>query len=362
MKLLPLIFTLSLLVVLPGCSWFGSGEVRRVLETGSSKPVVIPPGLDSPEFVDVMPIPEVIDSRGLSDKKFTVSLPDALNSSFGVEQIVIKKLGDDRWVFLDLPPATVWPQVVQFWEANNLNVESADPGRGVLVSQWLSARNGTAEQIFSSLKTGNVFANTTGISSHKFRVRVEPGVRSGSTEIYLEQREIPEGAPFRLDDVNWKDESDNLELETEVLTALAFHLGKTVNQGTISLLATGLQESRAELIPDREMPVLRYKLDFNRAWATVGSALENARVTVEDLDRTSANYYVYYTADHQPEPGFFRKLFTRESKLEQGPANRYTVHLAPDGKEVAVTVLKETALADTLIAERLLRVIKEYST
>ena len=360
---LGLVTLLILVLFTSGCSWFGAGKVRKELEAGSSKRVVIPPNMDQPDFVDSMPIPEVNDSRGLADREYNLGLPDALSSSFGVEQIVIKKLGDEQWVFVDLPPATVWPNVLQFWESNDLSLEAADPANGVLTSQWLSARNGSADDVFDSLKAGNVFANSTGVTSHKFQLRVEPGIRSGSTEIYLTHKAIPEGAPFRLDQVDWKGSSDNLELEAKVLNAIAYYLGETVSQGSISMMATGLQESRAELVPDKEKPVLKYKLAFNRAWATVGSALENARIPVEDLDRSSANYYVYYSADHQSDPGFFKKLFTKDEAPEAGPVNRYTVHLTEAGEEVHVTVFKnEAILADTLIAERLLRVIKEYST
>ena len=363
MKRLQVLTALSvLLLVIPACSWFGAGEARRRLETGSSKLVEIPEGLDSPDFVDAMPIPEVADLRGLAGSDYKLGLPEALSTTFGVELIVIKKLGDDRWIFLDLPPASIWPKVVQFWEVNNLLVETADPGTGVLTSEWLLARNGNAEEIFDSLKKGDVFGNSTDVASHKFRLRIEPGIRTGSTEIYLEHRSIAEGAPFRLDQLQWDNTSDNSELEGELLTALAYYLGETVNQGTISLLAGGLQESRAELIPDVKKPVLKYKLDFNRAWATVGAALDNARVPVEDLDRTAANYYVNYSASHSPDPGFFRRLFTRGKKSEDEPDNRYTVHLDTDGKEVHVTVLKDSVLAEALIAERLLKVIKEYST
>lgn len=367
-KLLPVVLVTLLVAVTASCSWIGAGSERKKLETGFSKYVEIPEGLDQPDFVDSMPIPEVVDRRGLANREYQVGLPDALSTSFGVEQIIIKKLGDERWVFVDLPPATVWPKVVQFWEANNLLVEGADPASGVLTSQWLTARNGTADEILESLKAGNVFANTRGVTSHKFRVSIEPGIRSGSTEIYLSQREIPEGAPFRLDQVNWEGSSDNPELEGKVLSAIAYYLGETVTQGTISLMAAGLQESKAELFPDIDKPILKYKLNFDRAWVTVGSALENARVAVEDMDRTSANYYVYYSSDHQPDPGFFKRLFSKDEKPGQGPDNRYTVHLVSEGKEVHVTVLKEAGseeevvFADALIAERLLKIIKEYST
>ncbi len=349
--------------VIPGCSWFGAGEIRKSLEKGSSKLVEIPEGLDQPKFIDAMHIPEVIDSRCLAGVDYEVGLPEALSTRFGVEPIVIKKLGDDRWIFLDMPPSAIWPKVVQFWEANNLIVEDMDPGTGVLTSQWLPARNGTAEEIFISLKQGDVFSNSTGVGSHKFRLGVEPGIRAGSTEIYLEHRAVQKDAPFRVDQLDWDGKSDSLELESEILTAMAYYLGENVSQGTVSLLATGIQESKSQLIPDRERPVLKYKLDFNRAWATVGSALEDARISVEDLDRTSANYYVFYSSEHSPDPGFFKRVFSRGNKKKlEGEENRYTVHLEGGGEEVHVTVFKDTVLAESLIAERLLKVIKEYSS
>ncbi len=346
-----------------GCSWFGAGEVQRALEEGSSKRVVIPDGLDQPEFIEAMPIPQIADPRGLVGEDYVVRMPDVLSTSFGVEQIVIKSLGDDRWVFLDVPPAVVWPKIVQYWEVNNIDVESADPAAGVLTSRWLTGRDGDAETVLSSISEGNVFANTTNVSQHKFRLTIEPGIRSGSTEVYLQHRQMAANAPFRLDTVDWTGDSDSDEIEAEVLRKMAFYLGETITQGTISMMAGGLENrsSRAQLIPDRDRPVLKYKLDFNRAWATVGNALENARVPVEDLDRTSARYFVYYTSDFNPEPGFFGRLFGKK-KPDENPANRYTVLLEENGNEVHVTVLRETDQAESLIAERLLKVIKEYST
>ncbi len=362
-RLQSLMLILVLIVTLPACSWFGANAARKRLEEGSSEPVVIPEGLDQPQFVDVMPIPQVAEARELVDTNYEVGLPDALSTTFGVEQILIRKLGDERWVFVDLPPSTVWPKVLQYWETNKLTPDEIDPQNGIITSRWLVARNGTADEIFESLRSGNVFQNSTNVSSHKFRLRVEPGVRTGSTEIYLQQREIREGAPFRLDQVNWDGPSDNLELEGKVLTAVAYYLGKTISPGTISMMAGGLQRSKAELVLGKDKPVLKYQLNFGRAWATVGSALDNAKVPIEDKDRSSANYYVYYSADHKAEPGFFGKLFSSKEEKEAGPINRYTLHLAPDGDEVHVTVTKESEVkVDPLIAERLLRIVKEYST
>ena len=154
-----------------------------------------------------------------------------------------------------------------------------------------------------------------------------------------------------------------------MLTTLAYYLGDRVAQGpSVSLLAAGLQESKAFLVAEPEGMVLKYKLDFDRAWATVGAALEDARISVEDLDRTSAIYYVYYSSRHDPDPGFFSKVFGGgDSKEDADPGHRFTVQLEPQGEEIRVTVgvASELAASETdslILKERLLKLIKEYST
>ena len=57
--------------------------------------VVVPVGLDEPEFVDLMAIPAVNDSRGIAGQTADMGLPDALSTTFGIEQIVLRKLGEE---------------------------------------------------------------------------------------------------------------------------------------------------------------------------------------------------------------------------------------------------------------------------
>ena len=79
---------------------------------------------------------------------------------------------------------------------------------------------------------------------------------------HWKHRRKPFTGPVRLD-VDWRDKSDDGELEGAVLTALAWYLGENIDQEqTVSLIASGLQEQRTELVTDRERPVLKYRLDF----------------------------------------------------------------------------------------------------
>ncbi|MFT4854069.1 MAG: outer membrane protein assembly factor BamC [Candidatus Pseudothioglobus sp.] len=352
-----------LLASLTGCSWLGIKDSRDdYLDAKSIPRVVVPEGLDTPVFSDALRIPAVDDSRGITGERLEIGLPEALSTAFGVEQIVIRKLGDERWVFIDTPPAAVWPKIRLFWEVNNMEVQSADPRRGILETSWLSAIEGDADRVYSSLKSGVAWSNNNATVQHKFRLRIEAGIRSGSSEVHLEHKQVTLGAPVRVDTANWNGTSDDAELENKVLTELAFFLGETIPQGySVSQGAMNIRSSRVEILPDLSNPILRYKLDFDRTWATVGEALEDAGISVEDLDRTSANYFVYYDDSNYKEPGFFSKLFMDEKQA--GEEKKYLVHIEDAEDGVRVTILKTADIpANPLIAERLLKIIKEYSS
>lgn len=358
-----------LVVTLAGCSWIDKYDRRdKYLEAGSIPPTQIPPGLDQPPFEAALPIPQVADSRGLSGKKFEIGLPQAVSTTFGVEKVVIKKLGDSRWVFLDATPSTVWPQIVRFFAVTNMDVALADPRRGVLESEWISTRDDGAEEIVVSIAKQDFDQATI---ANRFRVSIEPGIRSGSSEVYLETRQLSLGAASLPEDVSWEGKSDDLELEAALLTKLAYYLGESINEPVFSIGATALREEKARLIPDIVSPVLIYKLEYERAWATVGSALKNARIPVEDLDRTAQIYYIYYDPSrvYKEEPGFFSRLFSKEEDVQAlDDTYRYKILLQTAEDATGVTDVRVTIQdkngnpADALISEGLLRVIKESST
>ena len=383
-----------LLLMLGGCSWFGKSEEQLYLETGESALTVIPDNLDVPNFVDVMPIPEVIDYRGIGDREIELRLPDALSTTFGVEQIVIRTLGEDRWVFLDMPLAIIWPEVVLFWEDKSLPVAQKDPHQGVLETEWLDGISGTPDEIYEALvpeaeprtdadesheASASEVAPQPDSLQYRFRVHIEPGVRSGSTELYLEQMERLGTESDAEAASEWDGISDNAELESKMLRVLAYYLRDRLSEGpSVSLAAAGMQESqesKASLIMGPEGTVLKYKLDFNRAWSTVGKALEAAKVSVEDLDRTAAVYYVYYSSGHNPEPGLFRRILGGKDNAEEREAGfRFRVQLESQEEEVLVTVAATVGSSESsesseidetenlILRERLLKLIKEHST
>ncbi len=358
---------LASVLLASGCSLLGIDDRRdEYLQAGSIERTTIPAGLDAPVFEDALVIPSVLDPRGIAGQPLELGLPEALSTSFGVDQIVIKRLEDTRWVFVDSPAAMVWPKVRGFFSDNDIPLEFADPARGEMQTEWLRGDGADAEKIFEAIKLDPSFKRGA-LTRHQFRIRLEAGIRPGSTEIYLQHKTLPVASMIRSDVVEWDGNSDNDELERVVLTEIAYHLGDTLNSAPAfsAMAGTVGGGQKAELVLDEFEPVLKYRLSFERAWATVGSALEDARIDVEDLNRSQATSYIYYDDAEVREPGFLGKLLggDEEAVRVEGPANRYEVHLVNTDDEVHVTVKRDAAnLADALIAEKLLKIIKQYST
>ena len=94
-----------------------------------------------------------------------------------------------------------------------------------------------------------------------------------------------------------------------------------------------------------------------------------AKINVEDLDRDSSIYYVTYSTSHDPDPGFFRRLFRsdRSDRIEAATGQRFRVQVEDVGEEVQVSVAMDDQQApdsteNLILRERLLKLIKEYST
>ena len=348
-----------LLTLLAGCGLSNFDRDEQYLSAGSIDRVSIPDPLDQPDFVDVRVIPEVNDPRNISGRVVEIKVPEALAETGLVNSIVVRRLGDAQWLFLDSPPATVWPKIRGFWAQLGIGMDEINPGLGIMESNWIGASEGDSEGVFNEVKNG-----AGGDVQHKFQLRLERGIRNGSTEVYIEHhRQDVIGGLLPI----WDRESSNVELEHEFLKQLAYYLGENINTNyTVSLGAAGLAaEERAILIPDSQTPVLRYRLSFSRAWVTVGQALENADVDVSDLDRDSAVYYVRYDPDRGRDPNMVQRAFRRLSRQNQEdqPTHEYLVYLQTQGKEVDVMVLSDVSTyADALLAEQLLTLIKEYSS
>jgi outer membrane protein assembly factor BamC len=124
--------------------------------------------------------------------------------------------------------------------------------------------------------------------------------------------------------------------------------------------------SRVSLTEDGSgNPVLNVGTDLDRAWSSVGRALEQGEWRVEDINRSLGLYYINLAekAEKKDEqPGFFGSLFGSKPNKEEveARAERYQVRLSKVGENVQVTVEKNiNTVAPAEVARKVLTVIQD---
>jgi outer membrane protein assembly factor BamC len=289
------------IVTLSGCGWL-VGDQGYFRDRGddyrkakSIPPMQVPEGKKSDAVAELYVIP-VERTDALLDKEFEVPRPQPIQGNPEDKVVRIQKLGEQQWILLDEAPAESWPRVRNFLISNQIGIEREDAGTGQMETGWLSFKSDATRR-------------------EKYRFRVEQGVQRNSSEIYVQQmgykkKEAGEdvAAP------EWPAASMDAERETWMIKELANYLASTSGESSVSLLAQGISTvNKVYLVRDASgQPVIDLRLPFDRAWASLGRALDRANLTVRDLDRSTGVYFVKYEPHkHKPKEG--------EEGVEQGP-------------------------------------------
>ena len=325
--------------------------------------MTVPAELQSKPIGDLLPVPGDIRAGGTG--KFEVPRPQGLNVSTDVSDYSLQQNGGERWLLAQETPSNVWPQVRQFLSEYRMPVASESATLGEIETGWLAqdADNALMRRLLPAVGAARRAAEQTqripdrapdvlpstserglqgtelsiGGQEQRFRLRVEPGVQSGTSEIKVLHMQRSQGTE-RSD---WPDRSDNANLERAVLAELEAYLNQA--EGLVSVALSTADDApsagRSSLVQDGAgNPVLNINADFNRAWAAVGQALARADIQIDDLNRTAGVYYINPGQSATEErPGFFGRLFGRD-KPEDSQAQRTQVRLTPMGSQVQVTV------------------------
>lgn len=366
------ILLLIVLATVSGCSFFGGGEEDSSSDEESGglfgiggedgvfgiggdpetyrdarilPPMEIPPELDSYTIDALFVIPENPVISGLTFED-DVPLPKPIETRRR-EGVVIQALGERRWIVIDATPAQVWPLVRDFWSELNLELDSADPGTGIMETSWLEAGNAPETR-------------------QKYRVVIEPGLHSASSEITVKHMQELRTQPIPMI-VEWSEVSDDVEMERQILEAVSQYLADRndiYQASTASLLAGTIEGARKANIIDNfgSDPYLQLRIDYDRAWVQVRQALDNADIEIVDSDRDDAVFNVRFAGivREQPEPGFVRRLFGASNDQPELVFRDFSVRLERNGDSIDVTsqTPEELEEADRLNRE-LLQVIIE---
>lgn len=300
------------IVTLSGCGWL-AGEEGYFRDRGddyrkakSIPPMQVPEEKKSEAVSQLYVIP-VERTDALLDKQFEVPRPQPIQGNPEDKVVRIQKLGEQQWILLDESPAESWPRVRNFLISNQIGIEREEAGTGQMETGWLSFKSDATRR-------------------EKYRFRVEQGVQRASSEIYVQQMGYKREAGEDAATPEWPAASMDPERETWMIKELANYLASTSGESSVSLLAQGISTvNKVYLVRDASgQPVIDLRLPFERAWASLGRALERADLTVKDLDRSTGVYFVMYEpgkrkdgeegegaeGEEEDKPGMMSRMFS----------------------------------------------------
>jgi outer membrane protein assembly factor BamC len=361
-----------LLVGATGCRWLGGDRVfpdrsGEYIEVTENRPLVIPDGLDTRRVQDPYPIPPITDRLRPEFYPRSPPRPDAIYANDNRDEVRIQRLGSRLWLVIPEPPTTVWPKVRQFLAENGIEVAWEAPGRGRMDTAWLTIDDQPYRDVIRlAMRDGKQQADMDG-GVDRLRLRVEPGLRERTSEIHLryENSEFSAPGPEALIDLRGT-ASHLFSIERDVLNELGAYIAARVAEQTVSMVAQEIGsgvKSQLELDADGD-PVLRLRLDFERAWATVNQSLSRADIDVSEVDERAGVLRVTVPEDlnmvGQSERGLFRRMFSwrkpdlRDLQLRLSPTD--------DGEYVLYALNHDGRALDREFGQQVLVLIREFAS
>lgn len=350
-----------------GCGWLWGEEGyfrdrgSDYLEATQKPPMQLPPDVSNVKRLDpLLPIPRNVADDNVKGE-FEVPRPQPLSAGADISDFSLQKSGASRWVLAQRAPAEVWPVAHQFFEDNGFRIAEERPQTGEFSTTWQRFDELSASM---AQRLGGV-AGSSG-NEVRARVRIEPGVQRNTSEVYVVTVERPAGSTAEQD---FPARANNTGVDAVLVDEMLASMTRSAEKGgSVSLLAARDFDtpSRVSLSEDGSgNPVLNLGADLDRAWSSVGRALEQGEWRVEDINRSLGLYYINLAEKAEAkdqEPGFFSRLFgSAPSKEErEARAERYQVRLSKVGDSVQVTVEKNiNTVAPADVARRVLSVIQD---
>jgi outer membrane protein assembly factor BamC len=231
----------------------------------------------------------------------------------------IERAGTQRWLSVDLPADKVYPIVREFWGNAGFTLKVDSPDTGILETEWNENRANVPKdgvrRLLGTVLDGFYDSGTR----DKYRTRLERR-SDGGTDIFLTHRGMQEVlVGNQKDQTRWDVRPADPELENEFMRRLLMRFGlqdtkaqAMVAQGAAATgTAAPAAAPRARLVQEGNASVLQMDEAFDRAWRSVGLALDRLGYTVVDRDRAQGTYFVRTVDPNKDikEQGFFSRLF-----------------------------------------------------
>lgn len=365
---------LLLISILSGCSALKTLDEalpdNRVdyKKSSTTSPLEVPPDLLKDSIKDELAIPEAINppkETSLSD--YNKEQADSKKSlSTGKSQVLPQlapvqyyHAGDTQWLVLPGEPGTVWERIKAFWTDQGFSLTQEDSRTGIMETEWKENRANLPQSGLRKL-VGQVLDEVVYDSStrDKFRVRLERGHETGTTEVYLTHRgaeEVSQG-----DNFVWQNRPSDPTLEAEMLKRLMVFVGVPAEQAQTQVANAPVPRADLQRTAAGQVSLL-VREDFANAWQRTGIALDRLGFSIEDRDRAKGIYFVrptHVTLAAPEKQGFFSRLFG--SNDDTAKNQEYLIKLTSDQAISRVLVMdKQEQIDNGPVAEKILTLLQE---
>jgi outer membrane protein assembly factor BamC len=204
------------------------------------------------------------------------------------DQLVrIQRLGDDSWALIGIAPGQLWPQLRSFLSAANVQVARMDAREGIIESSYLDLQGRSGLRASASASSG---ACSAGTANCTFCSSTAAAIRAG------------------------RPQSDDLELESEMLRGVAQFIANSADTAPVSMMAEQSISASGKVFIEESSSgsLIVLELPFDRAWASLARALEQSGFEITDRNRsegrtTSATPATRRTASPAGLAGFRRR-------------------------------------------------------
>ncbi len=279
------------------CGLFG-GDERPVYQGAEYyKNLEVPPDLTEPDTGNQLrvakPTEEALQRFRDNNKLETVITP----KFDGVRMV---SYAGNSWIEVDNDVEKVWPRLLEFWEAEGIELKQVRPLLGFMETDW-TERMGGEKGFFSSM-----FQKFEPDTKDKFRVRVERFDLDRKTRLYVAHSRIERQVRGEYaDEYVWVSQPGNLEAEREIISRMALFAGLSKEQ-SVALLENYRPYSSLIKIDSRNTIALTMKGSMDFVWRRSMRALD--RMRMQDINEHKANNTITFGVG---------KISSEELKIEE---------------------------------------------
>ncbi len=267
------------------CGLFG-GDERPVYQGAEYyKNLEVPPDLTEPDTADELrvakPTEEALQQFRDNNKLDTVITP----KFDGVRMV---SFAGSSWIEVDNEVEKVWPRLLEFWEAEGIELVEKRPLLGFMETDW-TERLGDEKGFFRSM-----FQKFEPDVKDKFRLRVERFDLDRKTRIYVAHSRIERQVRGEFaDEYIWVSQPSNLEAEREIISRMAVFAGLSKEQ-SVALLENYRPYSSLIKIDSTNTIALTMKGSMDFVWRRSMRALDRMRMQniIEDKANNMINFGV----------------------------------------------------------------------